>query len=298
MRHRHREWGTTDPEQVWESLWKDKITPWDLGRPTPVLEHELNNRWKEHTSRRDPASASSSTCLSSLRTLVPGCGSGHDLVTIARHHDNLIANGYVKDACVVGLDLSETSLQMASEVMEAFYEFSPFERPTRVKLVKGDYFQDPTTWNILYCYGGCESSAIIEGDANRHHGRHDVPLFSPDASFDFIFDYTFFCALPPSLRTLWGKRTGELLNQTTGLLFTILFPVLNHKDADDESLKGPPFAVSDNDYKSVLEPHGLFLETPEPYASPHTVDSRVGMELVGWWAREKPNHHMDGRAKL
>jgi len=30
-------------------------------------------------------------------------------------------------------------------------------------------------------------------------------------TFHFIFDYTFFCALPPALRAAWGKRTAELL---------------------------------------------------------------------------------------
>ena len=30
-------------------------------------------------------------------------------------------------------------------------------------------------------------------------------------SFHFIFDYTFFCAIPPGLRAAWGKRTAELL---------------------------------------------------------------------------------------
>jgi SAM-dependent methyltransferase len=30
-------------------------------------------------------------------------------------------------------------------------------------------------------------------------------------SFGFVFDYTFFCALPPSLRAQWGQRTAELL---------------------------------------------------------------------------------------
>lgn len=29
--------------------------------------------------------------------------------------------------------------------------------------------------------------------------------------FKLVFDYTFFCALPPSLRAAWGQRTAELL---------------------------------------------------------------------------------------
>ena len=39
----------------------------------------------------------------------------------------------------------------------------------------------------------------------------DFFAFDAEGGFDFIFDYTFFCALPPSMRGAWGKRTAELL---------------------------------------------------------------------------------------
>jgi hypothetical protein len=43
-------------------------------------------------------------------------------------------------------------------------------------------------------------------------------------SFSFIFDYTFLCAIPPSARAAWGRRTAELL-APTGRLLTLAFPL-------------------------------------------------------------------------
>jgi hypothetical protein len=30
------------PQEAWDALWKDRLTPWDLGQPTPILVHELD----------------------------------------------------------------------------------------------------------------------------------------------------------------------------------------------------------------------------------------------------------------
>ncbi len=44
------------------------------------------------------------------------------------------------------------------------------------------------------------------------------------AGYDFIFDYTFFCAIPPAMRAEWGRRTAELL-APGGQLLTLAFPL-------------------------------------------------------------------------
>jgi hypothetical protein len=123
---------TRQQGQIWESLWRDGRTPWDLGRPTQVLIDELENFYK-------PRILHSRTKRYSLRTLVPGCGAGYDLISLARFHDDLIASGHIDEACVVGLDISTTSLDRAVEEIEKANEFLPFDQPTRIKLVKGDF---------------------------------------------------------------------------------------------------------------------------------------------------------------
>ena len=42
----------------WERCWEEGLTPWDLGKPTPVLQHLLQT-----------------DSLPKGRVLVPGCGS-------------------------------------------------------------------------------------------------------------------------------------------------------------------------------------------------------------------------------
>ncbi|KAK6138704.1 hypothetical protein DH2020_027566 [Rehmannia glutinosa] len=72
----------------WDKCWEEGLTPWDLGSPTPVLVH-LHNTGS----------------LPKGRALVPGCGSGHDVVAIAcaeRH--------------VVGLDISDNAIKKATEL--------------------------------------------------------------------------------------------------------------------------------------------------------------------------------------
>ncbi|KAL6582389.1 hypothetical protein OROMI_006403 [Orobanche minor] len=78
----------SDSSNGWEECWKEDLTPWDLGRPTPVLVH-LNNTGS----------------LPKGRALVPICGSGRDVVALAcaeRH--------------VVGLDISDSAIKKAAQL--------------------------------------------------------------------------------------------------------------------------------------------------------------------------------------
>lgn len=103
----------------------------------------------------------------------------------------------------------------------------------------------------------------------------------PLSSFSFIFDYTFFCALPPSLRAAWGARTAALLSPG-GKLLTLAFPLATDAAAEDHAgAAGPPFPVSIGEYKRALEPHGLFIiDGPRESA----LSVRAG-EAVVWWGR-------------
>ncbi|XP_020089880.1 thiocyanate methyltransferase 1-like isoform X2 [Ananas comosus] len=71
----------------WEKCWDKGLTPWDLGRPTPVV----------------PQLVQSGT-LPKGRVLVPGCGLGYDVVAFAS-----------PGRFVVGLDISDTAIRKAKE---------------------------------------------------------------------------------------------------------------------------------------------------------------------------------------
>ncbi|CAN7063258.1 hypothetical protein IGI04_017070 [Brassica rapa subsp. trilocularis] len=76
-----------DSSGGWEKTWKAGATPWDLGRPTPIIKH-----------------LAETGSLPKGRALVPGCGTGYDVVAMA-----------CPDRYVVGLDISRTVVEQSSK---------------------------------------------------------------------------------------------------------------------------------------------------------------------------------------
>ena len=97
----------------------------------------------------------------------------------------------------------------------------------------------------------------------------------PDRLFDFVFDYTFLCALQPHLRSPWSESMHALV-RPGGLLMTLIFPIGDYEG-------GPPFAVSVELYQSLLS--SGFTLIHGPCVSEKTVKSRQGRELVAVWQR-------------
>lgn len=91
----------------------------------------------------------------------------------------------------------------------------------------------------------------------------------PNASdYDFIYDYTFLCALDPMLRTEWAKKMAFLI-KPGGLLMTLIFPIWNLPEGFDVSLlptpgprpdTGPPYRVSLELLQDLLQPEGFQCE--------------------------------------
>ncbi len=73
----------------WNELYAKGETPWDRGRPTPVLELLWQNQSQ----------------LFKGRVLVPGCGLGHDARWIAEHGGD-----------VVGVDIAPLAVERAKEL--------------------------------------------------------------------------------------------------------------------------------------------------------------------------------------
>lgn len=91
-------------------------------------------------------------------------------------------------------------------------------------------------------------------------------------SADFVYDYTFFCAINPSQRSDWGRRMAEIVNPG-GTLVTIIYP-------DIEKDGGPPFAVNIDAYQSVLRHAFSVKEGPDLLKEGH---AHPGRELKSWW---------------
>jgi methyl halide transferase len=77
----------------------------------------------------------------------------------------------------------------------------------------------------------------------------DLPTHQEEDLFDFIYDYTFMCALHPSLRTEWAKKMSALL-KPGGQLCTLIYPIMPRDG-------GPPYEVSTSLYQSTLLPEGF-----------------------------------------
>ncbi|XP_039157401.1 probable thiol methyltransferase 2 isoform X2 [Eucalyptus grandis] len=97
------------PEDGWEKCWEQGLTPWDLGKPTPILQqlHQMG-------------------ALPKGRALVPGCGTGYDVVSIA-----------CPERYVVGIDISEIALNRAVQL------FSSSPNANHFIFLKEDFF----TWH-------------------------------------------------------------------------------------------------------------------------------------------------------
>ncbi|MEN3943258.1 methyltransferase domain-containing protein [Prosthecobacter sp. SYSU 5D2] len=159
----------------WESCYQEGNTPWDKGAPSPPLSAWVK---KNHPQGR---------------ALVPGCGTGHDVVM-------LVEAGM--DAA--GVDLSSTAIEKARGIYPAY----------AARFHLGDLFQLPADWHC---------------------------------AFDYVFEHTCLCALPPQWRSAYAATVHGLL-RPGGSLAGIWFvdPEM------DPGETGPPFGIS------VPELDGLF----------------------------------------
>uniref|UniRef100_A0A453QQR0 Thiol methyltransferase 2 n=1 Tax=Aegilops tauschii subsp. strangulata TaxID=200361 RepID=A0A453QQR0_AEGTS len=85
--------GGGDAADGWEKSWETGVTPWDLGKPTPIIEHLVK-----------------SGTLPKGRALVPGCGMGYDVVALAS-----------PERFVVGLEISNIAAEKAKQIGLLFW---------------------------------------------------------------------------------------------------------------------------------------------------------------------------------
>ena len=194
------------PPVDWQEAWRAGRTPWDAGRSAPALIDLMD-------SERVPSG----------RVLVPGCGTGYDLATLAR-----------ADRQVVGIDVSEEA--------RAAFVAAHQDLPGRVVYEVADFFS-----------------------------------YDADDGFDFVWDYTFFCALDPDQRGAWAKTMARLI-KPSGILATLIFP---YEDPISDR-EGPPWPINTGLVRSFIE--GAFDEL-EARAVDRSHPGREGREHLALWRR-------------
>eukprot|EP00040_Diaphanoeca_grandis_P004043 m.26825 g.26825 ORF g.26825 m.26825 type:complete len:269 (+) comp15561_c0_seq1:86-892(+) len=96
--------------------------------------------------------------------------------------------------------------------------------------------------------------------------------------YSVIYDCTFFCILQPEQRPIWAKRMHHLL-RVGGVLVVDIFPIASHT-------LGPPFALSEEMLRTVIEPLGFVCVTMTPLTG--SLKSRPktdAMEILGQWRK-------------
>ena len=113
-------------------------------------------------------------------------------------------------------------------------------------------------------------------------------FFELRGSYDFVYDYTFLCALDPSVRKDWASQMSALV-KPGGLLMTLIFPINEERPRD----QGPPFPVTLALLEQLLAPVGfekLQLEMlPSDLCHPNR-DGKPGGRIqaasgIGRWRR-------------
>ena len=209
-----------DPS-FWEGIWTENggLQPgqrFDIGRSHPRLVALLPQ-------------------LPHGRALVPGCGRGYDVATLA-----MVCQS------VTGIDRG-TAVVAAREYLRS----AAINPHTHVEIVEADFFEYAAKAESL-------------------------------ATVDLVYDYTFLCALPPSIRGRWAAAMTQLV-RPGGVLLCLAFP-LSAAGEEPDPERGPPFDLSRAIYSALLSP-GFELERDEDVPIAESDSRRVGREAVLLWRR-------------
>ena len=129
-----------------------------------------------------------------------------------------------------------------------------------------------------------EAKAFVESvpaDKKPEDGKLELKeanFFALEGSFDVIYDYTFLCALHPDAREKWAAQMAKLL-APNGELVTLIFPIV-------EKEGGPPYAMSMDLVKSLLEPLGFEAKTLEMLPDDMCHKGREERTALGRWVKK------------
>ncbi|AAW41015.1 hypothetical protein CNBA5080 [Cryptococcus deneoformans B-3501A] len=135
---------------------------------------------------------------------------------------------------------------------------------------------------------GVEAARRWIGSQPSTSGKADILVqdfftYDPLEKFDLIYDYTFLCALPPSLRQEWARQTTHLANiaaDTNPILITLMYPL-----PPSAKSGGPPFALSEEIYQELLKEQGWKMVWSEDIEEPTRMVGAPGGEKLAVWKR-------------
>ena len=290
----------------WTNVWESEEKPrFDAGAPSPALLRLLE---EDETVRRALVGPT-------VAVLGPGCGRGFDLAAFARAAAAAAAatasspptspspasSPSPPAVSVVGWDYVPEAVRSAREWLESpasgLEELRrSSDRPIAVEVEEADFFE--------------RASSSPPPPPPPSSSPSPSPAASNPPPFTLAFDYTFFCALPPSRREEWARAYSRLLAEGSGILVTLIFPSvpppglgveelpLEEREAFRASFgsaelvaaaasaEGPPWPVSPEEYKHVLLSEGLFeLVSCEPVPARLSHRGRGGREHIAVWRR-------------
>lgn len=144
---------------------------------------------------------------------------------------------------VVGIDLSHKALELSAELVKETRETDP--SINKAKFLLHDFFTLPN-----------------------------------DQKFDLIFDYTFLCALHPTMRDAWADKYKELV-RPGGELFTLIYPLRVTSTIVFVNNEGPPYLINYELVKDLLEKRGFV--NIENRACDQSFEKRKGNEWIARW---------------
>ena len=135
--------------------------------------------------------------------------------------------------------------------------------------------------------GAAERFAQVRAEAQLGPERARVELadffaWSPGERFDMAWDYTFLCAIEPTMRVAWAEKMAALI-RPGGTLLTLLFPV-DDADARESTAAdpGPPYRLHPELARRLLGDRFVERSIERPARS-HP--GRAGKEWLGVWER-------------
>ncbi|KAL8720856.1 MAG: hypothetical protein Q9225_002335 [Loekoesia sp. 1 TL-2023] len=241
---------TSQHPDRWAQLWTaGDFLPWDKGTPNPALIDLLDQR-KDLIGDCFVEDAEGTGTKRRKRALVPGCGGGYDVLLLASY-------GY--DA--YGLEVSEKAIERCIEEQKANGDKYPVKDEAvgagRCMFLKGDFFED-----------GWSKAIAAEG------------------TFELIYDYTFLCALNPSMRPAWALRMSQLLSRKPpGHLICLEYPTYK-----ESSTGGPPFGLTPQTYVEHLSHPGEevpYDEAGQVEVRSQSQPSSGSLERIDHWQPER-----------
>jgi SAM-dependent methyltransferase len=281
----------------WTTVWDSEERPrFDASASSPALLRLL----EEDQTVRKALSAGSGA-----RVLVPGCGRGYDLAAFARAAVAATAAAAAGSSSSPSPSSSSSSSPPPASVSVVGWDYVP----EAVRSAK-DWLESPAS-GLAELRERSRSIAVEVEEADFFERASSSLSPSSPPPFTLAFDYTFFCALPPSQREEWARAYARLLAQGSGLLVTLIFPAVPPPGLGVERLPeeeraafrasfgsaglvaaaasagGPPWPVSPEEYKRVLlSEEALFeLVSCEPVPARLSHRGRGGREYLAVWRR-------------